>query len=507
MINQNKPGILIAGATGIVGQHLLKELAEQYTIYAWQRRPQRRPTEILSQSGDIHWMTVDIGDPLNVREATHLVKESGPIEFIFHLAGYYDFENIPHPEFEYTNINGTRYLLEAARELAPKRLIFTSSLTVSNFDDEGSVLNENSPADENFPYAWSKREAEKILFEYSQYFPVTVVRLAAVFTDWCEYAPLFMFLMTWLTPNWKSRILGGRGTTSIPYLHVRELVRFLKKIMLHTSQLKRFDILIASPRHDTSHNELFRQATSYFFGVPRKPFHMPHWISGFGVWLLDILGQMVNRRPFERPWMIHYIDKQMRVDPSYSYRILNWQPKPRYAIERRLLFMLEYMKSDPFTWQKRNMEAMHTNLPQGRHFLLMERMISLESSILEYLANQIKNNGTSFGLIVSQRKSLRYIMILLGRFYLMFKQVVRSRDRIIVLESARHLVLDLFKEGFEIEEMTSLVRLLTETCNKRFKNEPALHGLIDYIDYEINLTGQILIDEMESLYQDITGFD
>jgi len=507
MIRQYKPGILITGATGIVGQHLLKELAENYTIFAWQRRPQRLPTEILSHTGNIHWMTVDIGDPLMVREATRVVKEGGSVEFIFHLAGYYDFENVPHPEFLYTNINGTRHVLEAARELAPKRLIFTSSLTVSNFDIEGTILNENNPADENFPYAWSKREAEEMMREYSQYFPITVVRLAAIFTDWCEYAPLFMFLVTWLTPSWKSKVLGGRGTTSIPYLHVSELVRFLKKIMLHTSHLKRFDILIASPVHDSSHNELFRQATRYFYGIARKPIHMPVWISAFGVWLLDIFGQIINRRPFERPWMIHYIDKQMRVDPSYSYRILNWQPKSRYSIERRLLFMLEYMKSDPFTWQKRNLEAMHTNLPQDRHFLLMEKMIALENSILDYLVNQIKNNGASFGITVSQRKSQRYIWMMLARFYLMLKQVVRSRDRIFVLDSTRRLVYDLFREGFEIDEMVALVRLLTETCNDRFKNEPVLHALTSYIDYEIDFTAQVLIDEMESIYNEITGFD
>ena len=38
-----------------------------------------------------------------------------------------------------------------------------------------------------------------MLAEYAREFPATIVRFAALFSDWCEYPPLFMFLETWLS--------------------------------------------------------------------------------------------------------------------------------------------------------------------------------------------------------------------------------------------------------------------------------------------------------------------
>ena len=33
--------------------------------------------------------------------------------------------------------------------------------------------------------------------------------------NWCEYAPLYVFLSTWLSKKWNARILGGRGASAI----------------------------------------------------------------------------------------------------------------------------------------------------------------------------------------------------------------------------------------------------------------------------------------------------
>ena len=62
--------------------------------------------------------------------------------------------------------------------------------------------------------------------------PSCIIRLAALFSDWCEYAPLYMFLETWLSNVWNSRVIGGRGTTAIPYMHVREMGPFITATIL-----------------------------------------------------------------------------------------------------------------------------------------------------------------------------------------------------------------------------------------------------------------------------------
>ena len=72
---------------------------------------------------------------------------------------------------------------------------------------------------------------ERMLAEYRDHFPRTIVRFAALFSDWCEYPPLFMFLETWLSSAWNARMLGGRGQSAIPYLHVDDLILFFLALL------------------------------------------------------------------------------------------------------------------------------------------------------------------------------------------------------------------------------------------------------------------------------------
>ena len=93
------------------------------------------------------------------------------------------------------------------------------------------MLTEDSLPDGEHVYAVTKRIGEEMLAEYDEEIPSCIIRLAALFSDWCEYAPLYIFLETWLSKVWNSNIIGGRGTTAIPYMHVREMGPFIRKIL------------------------------------------------------------------------------------------------------------------------------------------------------------------------------------------------------------------------------------------------------------------------------------
>ena len=57
----------------------------------------------------------------------------------------------------------------------------------------------------------SVKESVKNWLKNIKYFPVAIVRLAAIYSDWCEYGPLYNFLITWLSKSWKSNMLAGKG--------------------------------------------------------------------------------------------------------------------------------------------------------------------------------------------------------------------------------------------------------------------------------------------------------
>ena len=61
------------------------------------------------------------------------ISQNGNIEFVVHFAGYYTFDNTPHPEYERTNVNGTKLVLKYSKLLNPKRFIFSSSVAACDF--------------------------------------------------------------------------------------------------------------------------------------------------------------------------------------------------------------------------------------------------------------------------------------------------------------------------------------------------------------------------------------
>ena len=101
-----------------------------------------------------------------------------------------DFTGLVHPEYQRTNVDGLRNVLELCRELRPDTFVFASSLAACAFPPPGKPLTEDSPPDGDHIYAATKRVGEAMVKEYERSFPSVIVRMAAFFSDWCEYPPL-----------------------------------------------------------------------------------------------------------------------------------------------------------------------------------------------------------------------------------------------------------------------------------------------------------------------------
>jgi len=113
-------------------------------------------------------------------------------------------------------------LLKMSQILDVKRFIFSSALVACKFPDYGSFLTEHSKPDADFPYAKSKSKGEKVVREYSSTLACSIVRLAAVYSDWCKNPPLYMLLKKWLAGTGIiSRAIAGKGVSAKNPLNCR----------------------------------------------------------------------------------------------------------------------------------------------------------------------------------------------------------------------------------------------------------------------------------------------
>jgi len=195
----NLPSIVLTGASGFIGRYFLEALHDRYSIIAIARRSGREAN--IPEHPNVHWIQWDIANPHQLGNILEQVTQLGGADFLIHLAAFYDFNYTDDVAYQLTNIDGTINVLELALQLKVKRFVFASSLAASSFPKQGDYIDEKSPLDADFAYAKTKRIGEEMVHNFSQSIPCTVLRFAAVFSDWCEYPPLYKFLETWLSKN------------------------------------------------------------------------------------------------------------------------------------------------------------------------------------------------------------------------------------------------------------------------------------------------------------------
>lgn len=498
-----RTSILVTGASGFIGRHFINAVKDSHIVYALARRSQRNAG--VSPHSNIHWIRCDIAKREKLAGVLDEIALQGEVDFIFHFAGYYDFTNHDNPEYRRTNVDGTRNLLEYAAKLNIKRFIFTSSLTVTDFSDPKRVINEQSPLDATIPYARSKKAAEELLREYSAGFPCTIVRLAAIFSDWCEYGPLYVLLRNWLSGSWKATLLPGRGETALPYLHVSDLCSLMRRIMVMHDKLSQLDVIAGSPDGCVSHRDLFTIAARCFYGKALTLHFIPVWLARIGVFAMGVLGRLTGNPPFERVWMLKYIDRRMSVDASATRKLLEWQPVPRYHINRRMLFLIENMKSNPNLWEDRNLAMANKVVEERPGLRIYEVMVEIKDSIVEEHVKHLtdpKYRDLYPHYFEIDRNVLRVRTRLI---YEMLEVVFLNGDRQHILRYANNLAKQRLMEGINLFELSMVLQHTTKILKNSLLMHPELKPYHQKIYDEIGLTRQLILDEIEDVYENFAG--
>src|SRR6201993_4388472 len=152
--------VFVTGATGFLGSHVARVLAEQGADL----RLLVRATSNLRNLEGLKAETA-VGD---LRDAASIEKAMSGCDTVFHVAADYRLWVRDPAEMYRSNVGGTRAILEAARSNGVRRVVYTSSVATIGFTRSGKPADEDSPvslADMIGHYKRSKFMAEQIALE------------------------------------------------------------------------------------------------------------------------------------------------------------------------------------------------------------------------------------------------------------------------------------------------------------------------------------------------------
>lgn len=152
--------VFLTGATGFLGSHVARVLAEQGARLRLLVRPSSDLRNVESLPGDRV-----IGD---LRDAEPIARALEGCEAVFHVAADYRIWVRDPVEMYRSNVDGTRALIAAARKAGVRRFVHTSSVATMGFTGDGTLADEDSPVsleDMIGPYKRSKFMAEQVAIE------------------------------------------------------------------------------------------------------------------------------------------------------------------------------------------------------------------------------------------------------------------------------------------------------------------------------------------------------
>jgi nucleoside-diphosphate-sugar epimerase len=496
------PTLLVTGASGFIGRHVVAALQRSYRIHALARRS---PAEARAPEGpNITWHQVDLGDEAPMGEVFSRIQSEGGADFVLHLAAYYDFAGRDDPEYRRTNIEGLRAVLNRCRVLKPKHFLFASSLAACRFPAPGMVLNERSPVDGEHPYARSKAAGEQMLREFAGDFPSLIIRLGAVYSDWSEFTPLYTLMRTWLAPSWRQHILAGQGTAALPYLHVRDVVSFFARVLERSDALGNGEVLLASPDQAASHRQLYEATMEAAFGYRPEPFLMPRILVRPGLWGLGLLGSVLGDKPFEQPWMADYVDRAMPVDASQTRQRLGWEPNPRFGVLRRMPFLVENQKTQTLEWNRRNVAAMkQVHVPN--HLRIFHLIEVHEAELVRVAVEACTGPEAQARFPNYHQLGHDDLTRSAQQTFAHLKNAIRTREKALFKTHCEALAVRRHAMGFPVQEVVDINEVKRDACLKLLLKDPRALGLEQPLIETITGTFRMGIDQLYDSFEALSG--
>ncbi|KAF0110755.1 MAG: dihydroflavonol-4-reductase [Chloroflexi bacterium] len=305
---------LITGATGHIGNVLVKELVkrgEKVRVFVL-------PDEDLAplKGLDIEIVRGNILDKVSIKPAFI------GVDYVFHLAGIISIMPGKDTLVHDVNVNGTSNMVEAAKEANVKKFIHTSSIHAFKRVPRGIVIDETIPIDPESnlaAYDQSKAEATlAVLEEVNNGFPAVVVCPSGVIGPY-DYKGSEMGV---LIQEWMLRKVNFLIEGDYDFVDVRDVVQGM---ILAREKGKTGQIYILS-------GELIRVVDLWhlvkeLISMQSTFINIPVWIASFVAKFTQFYYQLSKTKPRFTSYSIETLHTNAVISNLKARSMLGYQPR------------------------------------------------------------------------------------------------------------------------------------------------------------------------------------
>jgi nucleoside-diphosphate-sugar epimerase len=251
--------ILVTGATGYIGRHLVRFLVARHHRVRCLTRSSSSRDEL--RDLDIEFVTGDLDEPANLSPVVR------GVDLVFHLAGR--TSALQRQQLFHTNGQGTAALAAAcACQTTPPTLLVVSSIAAAGTGIAGRPrLHRDAPRPVSH-YGRSKRAGELAAEAWAGRMPVSIVRPGIVFGPGNrEMLPMFQSIA-----SFRIHVVPGFTPRRVMLIHHDDLLEILWRVAEKGSRIQ--------PGGNPAHNAAYPEPAStarggYYFAVaPETPTYL-----------------------------------------------------------------------------------------------------------------------------------------------------------------------------------------------------------------------------------------
>jgi len=305
--------IFVSGATGHVGSHLVKKLAESgHTVHALVRSAEK------AKSIQFENVVLFEGDITNLASVDTAMAGC---DQVYHLAAMAKVWSKNSGDFYTANVGGTVHVLESALKHKVDRVVFTSSAGVLGPSIKG-VVTESKIRDLDFfnEYEGSKSMAEAKVSEYIIVHGMDIVTVSPtrIYGPFLFGTPQAATLLIDKYVNGKWRIYPGTGKEIGNYIFIDDVIA--GHILAMEKGEKGHNYILGGENH--SYISLYEKLGT-IAGIQRKMIRLPLWIQVRFAKIQLFLADRFGKEPMITPKWIAKAKFHWEVSPQKAVDELN----------------------------------------------------------------------------------------------------------------------------------------------------------------------------------------